>query len=46
MSDITWEITFIDAHGESSTYYNAPTKELAIRLFSLEYYNATFLTIH
>ena len=45
MNDIIWTITYADDQGESSMYYNAPTNEMAIKLFSLEYYNYNFISI-
>ena len=45
MNDIIWSITYSDSKGESSMYYNAPNKEMAIKLFSLEYYKYSFISI-
>jgi hypothetical protein len=45
MNDIIWNITYADDQGESSMYYNAPTKDMAIKLFSFEYYNYNFISI-
>jgi hypothetical protein len=45
MKNIAWTITFNTEQGEDSCYYSAPTKEMAVRLFSLEYYKASFISI-